>query len=391
MKYDFDKVIDRKNNNAAKFLEAELTFGTNDLMPLWMADMDFSTAPEIIEAIKQRADQGIFGYTNRPKEYFEACQGWLKRRHSWDVSTDLMAFAQGVIPSMIGIIHQFTKEGDKILIQPPIYPPFRNTVLQAGRVIVENPIVLDENGKYQIDFQDFEDKVKSGVKLFSLCSPHNPMGRCWSRQDLEKMVSICHKYGVLIISDEIHADLVLFGNKHIPTASVSKEAAEITITLTAASKSFNLAGLQSSTIIFPKVEWKDAHIVELKKNDVARNNCFSLVATMAAYNEGFEWMNQLITYIENNMKFVKEYLEKEIPQIKTYLPEATYLMWLDCTELGMNGEELQKFLVYKAKLGLNAGKSFSEQTERFARLNTACPRATLEKALKQLKDAVNSL
>lgn len=391
MKYDFDKVIDRSDNNAAKFLEAELHFGTNNLIPLWIADMDFATAPEIVQAIKKRADQGIFGYTNRPAEYFEAYANWQLKRNDWKIDTNLMAFAPGVIPGMITLVKQLTNEKDKILIQPPVYHPFADVAIDFNRTLVTNQLVKDAEGNYQIDFKDFEEKAKSGVKIFILCNPHNPIGKVWTKQELTKMAQICLENNITVISDEIHSDLILFNNKHIPMASLSKEIADNTITCIAPSKTFNLAGLQSSTIVFPNVEMKDKYVKEIRRNDVARNNCFSLVAAIAAYTQGEEWVEQLKSYLEENMKFVKEYAEKNIPKVKVYLPQATYLLWIDFSELGLDDKELQEFLVKEAGIALNDGTSFGLGGSGYARMNVACPRQTLEKALSQLADAVSKL
>lgn len=391
LKYNFNTVIDRSNNNAAKVLEAKLHFGTNDVIPLWIADMDFATLPEVVTAIKNRADQGIFGYTNRPDEYFAAYAAWQKKRNGWNADPNLMAFAPGVIPGMITLVKQLTKPGDKILIQPPVYHPFTDVVVNFDRCLVTNELVKDDTGMYRVDLADFEEKAKSGVKFFILCNPHNPVGRCWTKEELTAMAEICRKYNIMIISDEIHSDLILFGHKHTVLASLSKEISDITITCIAPSKTFNLAGLQSSTIVFPNADMKERYVKEIQRNDMARNNCFSLVAAMAAYTYGEEWVEELKRYLEENMRYVKNFLDSEIPQIKAYLPQATYLMWLDCSELGFKGKALQEFLVKKAGLGLNDGESFGPGGEGYARMNVACPRATLERALQQLKKAVASL
>lgn len=389
MSYNFDTPVDRSQNNAAKFLEAKLHFGTNDVIPLWIADMDFRTAPEIIEAIKVRADQGIFGYTNRPDEYFEAYANWQEKRHGWRPDTDKMAFALGVVPAMISLVKQLTNEGDSILIQPPVYHPFSDVVLDFDRTLVTNELKKDAQGVYQIDFADFESKIKSGVKYFIFCNPHNPVGRVWTRAELTKLSDICLANGVKIISDEIHSDLILFGHKHIPMASISPEAAANTITCIAPSKTFNLAGLQSATIVFPEKDIMDTYVKEIRRNDIARNNCFSLVAAIAAYTQGEPWLTELIDYLEGNMTFVKNFLEQNIPQVKAYLPQATYLMWLDFSALGLDNKALQEFLVQKAGIALNDGTSFGEGGNGYARLNTACPRVVLEKALGQLKEALD--
>lgn len=388
MQYDFDTVIDRRQNYSAKFDELDLNFGSSDLLPLWIADMDFKTAQPIIDAIKERADQGIFGYTSRPARYYQAVQDWEKRRKHWCPSTELMSFSPGVIPGIKMVIELFTDPGDKILIQTPVYHPFFNVVTNSERTLVCSSLIEDAPGHYVMDYEDFEAKAKDGVKYFILCNPHNPVGRCWQPDELRRIGEICMRYGVTVISDEIHSDLMLFGHVHTPFASLSEEFGAHTITCIAVSKTFNLAGLQSSTLIFPNAEMKGIYDQNLKKMDIARNNCFSTVATIAACEKGEEWLGQLITYLEGNMRFVKDYCEQNLPGIKPNLPEATYLIWLDCRALGLTTEELHSLMVDKAKIALNEGQGFGVEGTGFLRLNAACPRATLQTALEKLKAAL---
>lgn len=390
MHYNFDEVIDRSKNYAAKFQEADLHYGTNDVIPLWIADMDFKTAAPIIDAIHKRADQGIFGYTYRPEEYFKAIADWQEKRNNYKPDIAKMAFTPGVVPGMRLLINLFTKEDDKIIIQQPVYHPFTDVVENTGRQLIINPLKC-ENGYYTMDYEDFEEKAKQGARYFILCNPHNPVGRVWTKEELKKVGDICVKYGIEIISDEIHGDLMLDGHKHTVMASVSKEIEKLTITCTAPSKTFNLAGLQSATMIFNNEATKNIYISELKKMDIARNNCFSLVATMAACQEGEEWLNQLLNYISDNMKFIKEYCEKNIPILKPNSPEATYLCWIDARELNMTDKELLKFTVEKAGVAFGMGCDFGYSGSGFLRLNAATPRSIIKKALEQLKVAVDSL
>ena len=388
IQYDFDAVVDRSQNYAAKVEEAILHYGTNDVIPLWIADMDFKTAPCIVDAIKARANQGIFGYTWRTPKYFEPIAAWQQKRNGWLPDTEHMAFAPGVVPGMRMMLTMFTQPADKILIQQPVYHPFADVVNNTGRQLVVSPLKRDEDGRYTMDLEDFAKKAADGVKYFILCNPHNPVGRVWTREELKAVGDICVKHGVRIISDEIHSDLMLDGHKHIPMASVSPEIAAITTTCIAPSKAFNLAGLQSSTIVYDTVEHKDAYVAELKRMDIARNNCFSLVATMAAYEQGEEWLDQLLVYLSGNMRFIREFCAEHLPELKPNAPEATYLCWIDARALGMDDAALKKFCVEKAGVAFGEGSEFGLGGSGFLRLNAACPRSVIQKALTQLEAAV---
>ncbi|MBP1926663.1 cystathionine beta-lyase [Sedimentibacter acidaminivorans] len=390
MKYNFNEIVDRSNNFAAKFDEREKKFGTSDVIPLWIADMDFKVAKPIKDAIMKRAEQEIFGYTSRPNSYYEAFCDWQKTRNNWIVNKDLISFSLGVVPSLSVIIREFSDENDKILIQTPVYPEFYDVIESWDRVVIENQL-SESDGIYSIDFQDFEEKLKQHPKLFIFCSPHNPVGRVWNQKELQRITDLCLQYNVMIISDEIHSDLVLWNNKHIPTASISKEASQKTITCTSCTKTFNLAGLQASFVIFPNDEVKEVFDTFWKSLDIHRNNCFSLVAVEAAYRQGQEWLEQLISYIEDNIDFIGTYCRKYIPKIKPSRPESTYLVWLDCRELELENDELSKFMIKQAGLGLNSGNDFCRSLSGFMRLNVACPRTILEKSMIQLEKAVNSL
>ncbi|MBS5063367.1 MAG: pyridoxal phosphate-dependent aminotransferase [Hungatella hathewayi] len=389
MKYNFDEVIDRSANRSSKYDERVKKFGTADVIPLWVADMDFRTAQPIIDACKKKAEEGIWGYTSRPVSYFEAVQQWEKKRNNWDVDTALMSWSLGVVPAMSAMIKIFSEEGDKILIQTPVYSEFYDITEAWNREVVENRLV-ERDGTWAIDFEDFEAKAKE-CKIFLLCNPHNPLGIVWNPEDLKRMADICMANNVLLVSDEIHSDLIFHGKKHTPTVTLSKEIGESIITCVSLTKTFNLAGLQASTTIFPNQELKQAFDKFWANMDIHRNNAFSSVAMEAAYREGEEWLEQVLEYISGNFDFIKSYCEANIPKIKPNLPDATYLVWLDCRELGMDNEELRRFMIEKAKIGLNEGYTFGRSLSGFMRLNAACPRATLEKALKQLKDAVDAL
>jgi hemolysin len=390
LKYNFDEIIDRKNNHSTKYNELMKKFGTDDVIPLWIADMDFKTAEPIIKAVEEKARHGIFGYVYRPDEYFQSFINWQKKQHNWNVNKELLSFSIGVVPALATLVKQFSEKGDKILIQTPVYSEFYDINHDNGRTVIENKF-SEKDGEYFLDLKDLENKLKEQPKLFIFCNPQNPIGHVWTYDELKAIGDLCIKYNVPVVSDEIHADLTLWGNKHIPFASVSEEIAKNTITCTSTGKAFNLAGLQCATVVFNNLQEKQKFDKFWKDLEVHRNNPFNLVATIAAYNEGDEYLSQLKKYLEDNIMFVHNYLKDNIPNIKSNIPQATYLIWLDCRELGLNQKELEEFMLKKAKLGLNPGRAFQKDLEGFMRLNSACPRAVLKKAMEQLKNAVNEL
>ena len=389
MKYDFDQIIDRSANRAAKYDERIKKFGTNDVIPLWVADMDFKTAQPIIDALKSKAEEGIWGYTSRPDSYFDAICSWQQRRNGWQIDKSLVSWSLGVVPALSAIVKVFTNPGDKVMIQTPVYSEFYDVTEAWGRVVVENQLV-EQGGRWTIDFADFERKAKE-VKVFLLCSPHNPLGIVWTKEQLKKMADICIANNVLLVSDEIHSDLIFHGKKHIPTASLSPEIAANVVTGISGTKTFNLAGLQASAVVFPNRHMKETFDRFWVNMDIHRNNAFSVTAMETAFREGEEWLDQLLPYLSENFDFVVNYCARHIPKIKTYAPDATYLMWLDCRELGLSNQELHDFMIQKARLGLNDGCAFGRSLNGFMRLNAACPRSVLERALHQLEAAVNSL
>lgn len=389
MKYDFDEIIDRSSNHSAKYDERMKKFGTEDVIPLWIADMDFRTAQPIIDALKARAEEGIWGYTARPDSYFAAVRAWQKRRNGWDIDQSLMSWSLGVVQTISAMVKLFTPEGGSVLIQTPVYSEFYDMTGAWNRRVVENRLI-EKNGKWSVDWADFEEKLKIS-DLFILCSPHNPVGIVWSRQELERMAELCMKHHVKMLSDEIHSDLVFHGKKHTPVASLSPEIAAYVTTAISGTKTFNLAGLQASAVVFPDTHTKKVFDKWWQRMDIHRNNAFSLTAMEAAFTGGEEWLEQLLPYLSANFDFVADYCRERIPKIKTYAPDATYLMWLDCRELGLSNDALHDFMIKKAKLGLNDGRSFDRSLEGYMRLNAACPRSVLEKAMRQLEAAVNSL
>lgn len=392
MKYNFNERIDRSENHSAKWAEMGMKFGRNDLTPMWVADMDIKTAPEILEAMRNKLEQEIFGYVYRPDSYYESAANWLKKRFGYEISPATLIHSPGVVPSMSILVKMLTKETDKILIQSPVYSPFASSVKDNGRTLVENNLVKDENGYYTVDFEDLEKKLScEDVTLFILCNPHNPVGRVWKKDELEKMGELCRKYNVRILADEIWRDLIMPGHKHIPMASLSKEIEDITITLFSPTKSFNLAGLQASFATFPRAEERKEFDDILGKMDVKRNNPFSLVAFEAAYEKCENWLEQLIEHIDGNMQYVIEFINEKLPMIKTSKPEGTYLMWLDFNGVGIPQDKIQDFLINEAKVAMNDGATFGENGKGFFRMNVACPRYMVEEAMEKIEKAIRNL
>lgn len=392
MEYNFNEKIDRSKNHAAKWEEMEMKFGRKDLVPMWVADMDIKTAPQITKSIQEKVEQEIFGYVYRPESYYKSATQWLKKRFGYEISDNTLIHSPGVVPSISILVNMLTNAGDKILIQTPVYPPFASAVKDNNRTLIENKLIKDENGYYSIDFQDLEEKLSSEeVKLFIFCSPHNPVGRVWKKEELLQIGQLCVKYNVRIIADEIWRDLTLFGNTHTPLASLGKEIEDITITLFSPTKTFNLAGLQASFATFPRAEEKQEFDTILGKMDIKRNNPFSLVAFETAYNECEEWLSQLIKHFESNIDYVVNFVETRLPKVKVCKPEGTYLMWLDFNNIGVEADKIQDFLINEAKVAMNAGDSFGENGKGFARMNIACPQYMVVEAMERIEKAVNNL
>ena len=391
MKYDFDEIVDRSKNRSAKYDERVKNFGTDDVIPLWIADMDFKTAQPIIDACVKKAEEGIWGYTSRPESYFKAYADWQEKRNGWRPDTALFSWSLGLVPALTAIVRLFTGEHDKIMIQPPVYPEFYDVNELSGRRVAENNMI-ERDGRWEIDFEDFEEKAKDPLtKMFILCNPHNPLGKVWTKEELGRMLSICFENGVLVVSDEIHSDLIFHGKKHIPAAMALPGAENRVITCLSATKTFNLAGLQASATVFPNREMKDIFDRYWGSLDIHRNNAFSSVAMEAAFRKGEEWLEQMLDYVSGNFDFIADYCKNRIPKIRPSMPDATYLVWLDCRELGLDDAALKEFMIKKAKLGLNPGSSFTRSLSGFMRLNAACPRSVLKKAMEQLEAAVNGL
>ncbi len=392
MKFNFNEKVDRSKNHAAKWEEMGAKFGSNDLLPMWIADMDIKTAPEIVEAIKEKADQAIFGYVYRPASYYETAAAWCEKRFGYKIDSKTLIHSPGVVPSMNMLVKMLTKEDEKVLIQIPVYPPFAASVKTGKRTLVTNELVKDENGYYTIDFEDLEKKLSDEkVTLMILCNPHNPVGRVWKKEELQKIGDLCVKYNVRILADEIWRDLVLPGYTHTPIASLSREIENITITCFSPTKTFNIAGLQASFAVFPREEEWKAFDNELGEMDIKRNNPFSLVGFEAAYNHGEEWLSELLVHLEGNAQYVADFVKERLPEIKTVKPEGTYLMWLDFNGLNITPEEITDMLIKDAKVAMNDGASFGANGKGFARMNIACPRYMVEDAMARIEKAVKNL
>ncbi|WP_443862917.1 MalY/PatB family protein [Fusobacterium ulcerans] len=389
MKYSFNEKIDRTGNHAAKWEEMGKKFISDDLWPMWIADMDLKTAPEIIEAMREKVEQGIFGYVYRPDSYYQAAADWLERRFGYKIDPATLINSPGVVPTLSLLVRSMTKPGEKILIQSPVYYPFAATIRDNGREVVENKLVKDDEGYYTIDFEDFEKKVSDeSISLFIMCSPHNPVGRVWKRGELQKMSDLCLKYKVRVISDEIWRDIIMPGHKHIPTASLGKEIENNTITCFSPTKTFNIAGLQASFVTFPRREEWEKFDNELGILDIKRNSPFSLVAFETGYTKCDEWVNQLVEHLNGNMDYVINFIREKIPEIKVKKPEGTYLMWLDFSALGLCKEDTSKFMQEKCKIALDDGFWFGENGIGFERMNIACPRYMVEEGMNRIEKAV---
>ncbi len=390
MIYNFDEIIPRENTDCIKYDTRKMFFGTDEVLPMWVADMDFRTPDFIIEAIKKRLEHEILGYTFRGNSFNQSIIKWMLKRHGWEIKEGWLTFSPGVVPAVNMLVLSLTEPGDKIIVQPPVYFPFFTAVKNNNRTLVENPLKL-ENGRLNMDFDDLAQKAKC-AKMMIISHPHNPGGSVWTKEELTKMAEICLDNNVIIVSDEIHSDLIFPQYKHFPLASISKEIAQQTITCNAPSKTFNLAGLATSYLVISNKQYLDKYNAMLNdKTHVNMGNLFGPIALEAAYKHGEEWLNQLLDYVWKNVEYVADFCEKKIPQIKAIKPESTYMIWLDCRKMNLEGDELKDFFIKKAGLGFNDGQVFGTGGKGFMRMNVACPRSTVEEAMKKLENAVKSL
>ncbi|MDR2597647.1 MAG: pyridoxal phosphate-dependent aminotransferase [Treponema sp.] len=383
MKYNFDEIIDRSNSYSIKY-EPSWRGKPADVLPLWVADMDFASPPCVQEALISRARHGIFGYSEPDEAFFDVMRKWFEGRFNWKPERDWLAITPGVVNALHVAVRSLTEPGDGIVIQQPVYYPFESSIKQTERQLLINELVYSE-GRYSINFDDFEEKAKQ-AKMFILCNPHNPAGRVWKTDELVRMGEICLRYGVKVIADEIHEDFIFPGHKHIVFAALNQDFADITVTCTSPSKTFNLAGLQHANIFISDKELRNKFKEEYARSGLSQPGIMGLIACKAAYEGGSQWLEQLIEYLAGNMLLLKTYLSKNIPKIKLVEPEGTYLVWLDCNELGLTAPKLDETLLYKGKLWLNSGVSFGKSGKGFVRMNAACPRSVLSNALERLNN-----
>jgi cystathionine beta-lyase len=388
MKHSFDELIDRTGTNSIKWDYRREVFGSSDVLPLWVADMDFACPPGVVEAVIRRAQHPIYGYPGKPKELYEAAAGWILRRFGTVVSTSWMTTVPGIVTGLHMAVEAFAKPGDKVIVQSPVYHPFYHAVENRGCEVVENPL-REHEGTYVMDLDDLRHKIDERTKLLILCSPHNPIGRVWTREELQELGEICVERGVIVVSDEIHADLVYEKGKHVPYYSLPAPLAQQSITFVSASKTFNLAGLFSSLAISENSKLLQTFTDTMRKLGVEYLNLFGVEAMTAAYREGEPWLDELLVYLRGNAQYIHRFLQERIPQIKMSIPEATYLGWMDFRGLGIAHDQLKSWLVRKARIGLNDGATFGVQGAGFQRINFACPRAMLVEAMQRLEQAVN--
>ena len=385
---NFDESVNRRNTDCLKYDFAKRKGMPEDVLPLWVADMDFKTSSYIEDALVERAKEAIFGYSEVQTPYFHAVANWMKIHHNWEVKRTWLVKTPGVVFALAMAVKAFTDPGDSVIIQSPVYYPFSAVITDNGRNIVSSDLYLGADDRYHMDYVDFEKKIiENNVKLFLLCNPHNPVGRVWTKEELEKVGDICLKHNVLVVSDEIHADFVFKGQHQVFTA-IKKEYEDITLTCTAPSKTFNLAGLSLSNIFIPNRELKRQFKAELKAAGTGLMGVMGLVACQTAYEKGEEWYHAMKSYVQANIEFTKKYVEENLPGVKMIDHEGTYLVWLDFRETGLGVDELEDLIIHKAKLWLDSGKIFGKNGEGFQRINVACPRSTVKEALDRMKEAM---
>ena len=387
---NFEEHIDRRNTNCLKYDFAKRKGLPEDVLPLWVADMDFRTSSYVEDALVERAKEAIFGYSEVQTPYFNAVSNWMKAHHNWEVKERWLVKTPGVVFALAMAVKAFTELGDSVIIQSPVYYPFSEVITDNGRNVVSSDLYLSEDNRYHMDYEDFEQKIiENDVKLFLLCNPHNPVGRVWTKEELEKVGDICLKHNVLVVSDEIHADFV-FKGKHQVFAAVKEEYKDITITCTAPSKTFNLAGLSLSNIFIPNRKSKHRFKAELNAAGTGLMGVMGLVACQTAYEKGEEWYQSMKSYVWANIEFTKQYVEENLPDVKMIDHEGTYLVWLDFRDTGLRVDELEDLIIHKAKLWLDSGKIFGKSGEGFQRINVACPRSTVKEALDRIKKALEA-
>ncbi len=390
MKYDFDTVINRVGTCSAKWDGAEQFFKLKDVLPMWVADMDFKSPQPVIDAVRSVAERGIFGYATCPDSYYEALMAWMKKRHGWTFQQEAVVLTPGVVPALKLLIKTLVKPGEQVIVQTPVYYPFFSAIEDNGCEILDNPLRL-AGGKYEMDLDDLKRKLTPKTKVMLLCSPHNPISRVWTWDELARLGQLCAEYEITVISDEIHSDLVYHGFKHYPFDGVMPQFMVKSVVCTAASKTFNLPGLRTSNIVISNKDIRDRFRKTMRDCAMSGPNMFGLVATEAAYRSGEEWLEQLLTYLEGNISFLQHFIKERIPGLKVIQPQGTYLLWLDLRECGIDPSRLGKFIREDARVGTEAGTMFRCPVEGFERMNIACPRSVLLQGLKQLEETVKRL
>lgn len=386
-KYNFDQTINRKNTSSLKWDFVEERYGAKDLLPMWVADMDFVSPDEVTNALVKRAQHPVYGYTSTTDSVYNSVINWMKNQYHWSIQKEAIAFSAGVVSGFTATILALSDPGDKVLIHTPVYTPFFDTIKNNDRELLQSPLsYVDET--MQINFEDFEEQLKQGVKIFLFCSPHNPGGKVWSKEDLIRIGELCLKYNVIVLSDEIHADLCLPGYTHYPIASLSPELAQITVTFMAPSKTFNVAGIQASLIITENQKLLNKIQTTQHKIGFHGLNLFAIEVIQASYNHGKAWLEELIQYLQQHVETVKSFIKNELPEVKVIVPEASYLVWLDCRSLGYSDEELKSRLIERGKIAISQGMMYGPGGEGFIRLNIGCTTDTLQEGLKRIKQAL---
>ncbi|MBP1991002.1 MalY/PatB family protein [Paenibacillus eucommiae] len=380
--FDFDKVIDRRGTYSYKWDQSEKLFGDKDILPLWVADMDFSSPPAVAEAIAKRAAQGIYGYTVKTAAYTDAITGWFKRRHQWEISPEWLTDSPGIVPSLSIAVDLFSEPGSKVILQSPVYYPFYDVIRMNGRQVADNALLLNDS-YYTMDLGHLEELMQDGAKLLLLCNPHNPGGRVWKREELVSVGELCQKYNVTVVSDEIHCDLIHKGHQHIPFASISDEFAQMSLTCLAPTKTFNLPGIPVSFVVTPNARLKKKFDFKLKTLSLHMLNFFAPVAVEASYNQGEEWLEQMLDYVGDNADYALSYLSEHLPQLQAMRPEGTYLLWVDCRKLNLDAAGIKALMYEKGKVAFNEGSIFGAGGQGFVRINLACPRSILQEALER--------
>ncbi len=389
--YDFDTIIVRKGTGDLMHEALLPRWHRTDLLPMWVADMDFAVCPDILDALKRRLEHPILGYTVEPADYFPSIHDWVLDHHGWDIKQEWLKFVPGIVKGIGIVCNLFLQPDEKVIVQPPVYHPFFLTPQGNHREVVWNPLLLHPDGSYSMDFENLEKVCDDKCKILILCNPHNPGGVCWDRVTLTRLADFCYERHILVVSDEIHADLALFGHKHIPFASVSDKAADISITFQAPTKTFNIAGIITSHAIVPNKRIRYVFYGWLTANELDEAHIFAHIATIAAFRHGERWRREMLSYVEDNIRFVEYYCKKNIPQIRPVRPEASFLVWLNCRDLHLSHDELLDLFIDKAHLALNDGEMFGPGGQGFMRLNVGCPRKLVMQALDRLADGMKSI